>query len=1072
MAGPWEKYQSQTTPAQAAPAGPWDKFKPTEQTPSPEPQASRPSAYDVAASLRETDKGGALKSEFLTDSELQHIAKLTGTDANKLKQFAPYFGAIPESEQGFGTAMKNIVAHAGKMAFGVPQKLVKMAQDDKYERALDILGSMAGQKQSYFLDIADIAGAPAALSGKAIKAFAPSAAPIAKTIGTIAEGVGTGALAGAAQAEKGKELEGATFGGAIGGAAASVPAIYRTVKGVTKWSNDKIKQGVQNIRDNGANIEEAYAAIKAARQPEIDALKQGARANLKTLNDFSNSVDDNTVKNLVSDDLRAKVKEGPERELLAGMFKGRDLASVPQQELDKALAYMKLKSLNKDLKRTFGAGVRELIETRKPQDVDNLIEELDKTNFALQAVSGKGFEKTLNPLEKIGYNLMRYVSDSKPFLQVLDDRYGTNFELIADDASKKMNLIYGAGVRRWAPEIAKISSMTKDPARYQQIISEIESGSPASAESKFISDFFSSVLEDANQNGANIKALKGGYFPKLRKGPVEYIRSYRQQADKLQKELNIDFSDMTDENYNKFIKDKNVKSFIDETLRVTDLNDNAEGFKQGFQILNGDIAKARSALNLKAFAAMKRSETELPDWAREIDPAKAAQRWVTNTYKFLALKDELSQLNAAEQIARKAKDNNAADYLKNLRQDWMGGRTDTLSSWGQKQGERWQIKMDAAANDALSKGNKSLANLYEGAKSLPDIFVKGQNNIYTNALGLSPKAAMQNLASFYTQNFPELGHATSIYYTGKALPKLGNLIRTGKLGEFVYSKGLIDKDWTGEAVDVLSGQLRKSFARKMSQKAAEKYSHAVMAAFKGSELTARAMTTLIAEDVAEDIFKSPELRNKIILNMKSSAYKRALQNALEGRDINQVKNILTSYLNSNNMYNYNKLNQAEFARSLGPMFSIFSKWPTMAVGSQMKDFMSGAGITPAVAKNMRLLYLPYATMYLADQVINQSVKPMIGEQRFEAVAGKKGLHGMMVTDATPTGVFERGGILASPAVRAAAAVANSIVSEDTYGQRFTKAFKDLSTTYIPVLPLAERVLTRDLPRILHDEKPK
>lgn len=1087
--------QTQPAQAQASTGTPtWDDTTPTWDHTEPVTE-DKPSAYQRATDIRRTGKGGAIASEKITDDEIKDIAKQTGTDPERLKEFTNYFGVFNEGDESMGSAFKAIAGQAGKMAFGIPQKLMKMSQDSKYEDALDILGALAGQKQSYLLDITGALGGPNVVAGRALKAIAPEASSLVKSLAGAGEAVGTGAVAGAANADKGKELRGAVEGGAAGGVIAAVPAVIRSVRGTVNWSNKQIQEGIDNIKRNGANIEEAYAKALPERAPELDALKDLAKTPIKSYGEFNpdpelitsyvskdaidKAVTEGTPENKLVTDFLSKAKANVSGDI-AEQVPGERLSQAVQdttlspEEAGKALGYLKLKSVSKELRRAYGAGLTELQATR-PADLDNLLGQLDKTKFALQAVTGKGFEANLNPLERIGYKVMSYVSDSKPYLQVLDDRYGTSFERIADDASKKMNLIYGASVRKWAPEINQIAQMTKDPSTYGHIIADVESGNPVTSEGQALKSFFNNVLEDANSKGANIQVLKGeGYFPKLRKAPIEYIRSYRQEAQNIQQNLGIDFSDLTDKNIERFSEENPAfKTFVNETLKVGDFDKpTAENFKQGYLILNGDIAKARQALNLKSFAQQQRSKAELPLWAREMDPAKAASRWVTNTYKYLALKDEIGQLSNAEQIARKAKDTHAADYLRNLRQDWMGGRINTVSSWGKKQAEKWQINMDANKEKALAAGNTGIAKLYEGAKDLPDMFIRGQNNIYTNALGLSPKAALQNLSSFYTQNFPELGHATSMYYTAKALPQLGQLIRKGELGEFVYSKGLIDRDWTGEAANVLSGNLRKSLARQVSGKLAEHYSQTVMSAFKGSEMTGRAMMTLIAQNVGEDMFKNPALRNKIILNMKSSAYRRALQTALEGRDVEATKNILTSYLNSNNMYNYNKLNQAEFARSLGPMFSIFSKWPSVAVGSQMKDFMSGAGVTPAVIKSARLLYMPFLTMYIADKVADHTVKPMIGDNRYEVALGKKGLHGMMITDATPTGLFEnKGGILASPAIRVAKSVAEAITGEGEFGQRFSKAAKDLATTYVPVLPLVDKVMNRDLPRVLYNQDP-
>lgn len=1059
----------------------WDETIPTWEQTTPTTAAPKevegPGAYQRAEEIRQTPKGGLLASEKVTDDEIAEIAAQTGTDPEKLKEYVNYFGVFREGEEGPAATGKALLGQAGKLAFGIPQKIMKVAQDDKYEEALDILGALAGQKQSYFLDVAGMLGGPNVAVGRAIRAIAPETGAVTKALAGAGEAIATGATAGVAQSEKGKELEGGLIGAGGGAIISALPATARGIKKFTNWSDKKIQEGLKNIRANSANIEEAYAKSLPERLPELNAKKAASRLNVRDPKEFTQQISDETAKALVGDDaIKKATTEGTAENTLVLQLLGRgERDTVLEAEAAKALAFAKMKATSKELKRTFGESLTQLQKGRTPEDVSKLLDELDKTKFAMQAVAGKGFEKTFNPLERIGYKLMSYLSDSKPFLQILDDRYGTNWELIADNASKKMNLVYGASVRKFAKDISDIATLTKDPARYRQIVDEVESGNPTSPEAQKIKQFFETVLADANEKGANIQQLKGkGYFPKLRKSPVEYIRSYRQEADRLQEVHKIDFSDITDANLTKLMDaHPDIKSFIDETLRVTDLNvPTATNVKQAFMIMNGDIARARQALNLKAFATQQRSKTELPEWAREIDPAKAAQRWVTNTYKFLALKDELAQLNAAEQIAKKANDKVAAEYLRNLRQDWMGGRIDTLASWGKKQAEKWQINMDAAREKALKEGKTTLARWYEGAKDLPDMFTKAQNNVYTNALGLSPKAAVQNLASFYTQNFPELGHATSIYYTGKALPKLGKLIKNGELGDYVYRQGLLDRDWTAEAADVMAGNLRKSFARKMTSKAAEKYANVVMAAFKGSELTARAMTSLIAREIAEDMIPNPELRNKLVSGLKSGAYRRALQNALEKRDVEATKNILTTYMNSNNMYNYNKLNQAEFARSLGPMFSIFSKWPSMAIGVQMKDFLSGGGVTPAAIRSMRLLYLPYVTMYLADAVADRTVKPLVGEQRAEATIGKKGLHGMMLVDATPTGVFERGGILASPAVRAANTVAKSIVSEDQLGERFTTAFKNLASTYVPVLPLVDRVMTRDIPKLIYNEKPE
>lgn len=1031
-----------------------------------ETEQPKESAYSTAAQLNTTGKGGALQAKPITDAELEDIAHQTGTDAKALREIAPFFTGAPESANPSEIGM-SALGRLGRMTFNVPQKLFKKyGADPKYEHALDILDELAKQKQSYGADIADVLtlGVPGAKAGAAAVETLPAAAKVGlKSVGAT----GVGAVAGAAGAEQGEEARGAAYGAALG--AMLSPA-------VTGRISKEVQKGIDRIKEKSPQVDQVFEEWAAKNKPEFDAVQElAAKADTKTPEAFHKSVSPEVKLALIPQDAvdRAKTIGTSENGVLTKLL-GKETADLSDDEIRDILSYNRAKSLSKEMKRTYGSRLSDLQKQRDPESMKLLVQELERARVGLQAIGDKPLEK-YNPVEQLGYNVMSYLSDAKPMLQLVDDKYGTSLEQTADEASKNMNLIYANSVRKFAPAIKEIARMTSDSAEWPVIKQQIESRTfePGSKAEK-IANFFETALEDANSKGAGIQRLGSkGYFPMIRKGTAEYVKAFRDEFQKLQ-QSGIDFDNLSDDAIKRLSKENPAfRQFANEAMGVTQLEKlNSQNLKQAIMTLNGDLSRTRQALNISTFAVKERSKGAegIPEWAAEQDPAKAAKRWITGVYKYAALKDPMAKLAAGARMIGRSGDSQTSQYLNNLRADWVGGRIGTLASWGRKQSEKLGLALQERIDQARANGQERLARAYEGAKDLPNLLPVGANNIYHNVLGLSPKAALQNMASFYTQSFPELGLANATYYTARALPKLAKL--GTKAADYVYSKGLIDKDWTGEAVDVLTGQLRKGMVRELGSKAAEKYSHAIMAGFKASELYARAMTALIAEEVGKDMLTTPALRNRVLTNIKSTSYRRALENSLNARDEQAVQKLMVQYMNAGNMYNYSKINQAEFGRTLGPLFSVFSKWPSMAVGSQMREFLNGQGMSPAIAKASSMFWMPYLTMRMADSVSNNTVKPFVGEERYEAGMGKKGLHGMMLMDATPTNLLGRGGILDTPAMRAANQVANAVITENAGWDKFRKAFGDVLTNYVPVIPLVERMVTDTIPRFVQNEPKK
>jgi hypothetical protein len=152
---------------------------------------------------------------------------------------------------------------------------------------------------------------------------------------------------------------------------------------------------------------------------------------------------------------------------------------------------------------------------------------------------------------------------------------------------------------------------------------------------------------------------------------------------------------------------------------------------------------------------------------------------------------------------------------------------------------------------------------------------------------------------------------------------------------------------------------------------------------------------------------------------------------------------------------------SEYGRYMGPLFSIFSKWPTATAGKIAHAYMTegpGAGS----ARTFQTLLIPYFTLMMADQLIDSD------SDIYNRVVGSKGLKGWTQIDSLPTDFGVREGLLSTPIMAAGMDFFDAFSQEDT-GKAITKWINNTFRSFFPGAG-ALRFLAEEIPLVATGEK--
>lgn len=876
----------------------------------------------------------------VTAAEIDAIAARTGANAEDLREAAPLFGVQMEGTSKLDR--QYLVGAAGRsLLLNVPQFLFKKMQDPETKAGLDELQNLGEDRrpwQETGLEIgAGIAsGVGIGRAAGSLLGQAPKALRTFETAGAI----GSPAVAGAASSSEGNEIRDAAIGGGIGLATLGLfrggAAAYRKLYGEgAEETADKV------VQEFGRDIERTVQEVRAADEIGDDFMKE-------------------TLVTGVDIDPAAYRTA---RDLDGGLAKSKALADEEVREFAKMLRSPK--ASNPEAAPPKLSEAKEIIaEFRAAEGPEELVRRYDEYRTALRAqqVLSKQVDSVI--AERAGFRpldwLRKKMTDGKYVARDMDRRLGTGMERILDDLGQQNNL-YTQDLVEAITGLRRIESAMAATKLDPEVLYEaLDKGMPdlLTPEQRPVYDFFrerfSTQGDKAISLGIPIQKIEN-YVPKKMVPLAESILRVEDKLVEATQELGE----------NPLRKQWTPEAFANAMKQSTKFREYVRGVES---IQSTDIGpenllvEARLASNPKTAgakanlspSASRERLNRIPQYLLDRDPRRLLINWSQDTFKAARMRQGLSELRSVRNLATAAGQVDDADYVGKLISDISGRRGGTLAAWTEAQRTAWQVSMERAAKAAATPLAK---DAYTFLAETPGFLAGLFNQVYPNLLGLSPRAIVQNLMQPAFMTMPELGYSYGFRKLGKAYVQL----LTGdyrKILSKAVTEGAIPAQWTTELRDAVRGGVKRGALYRVTEAVLDTWANIAMYLFEASEKVNRASHYLISKEIAQDVMRGDD-GPKAFLARIPPTYRRDILTAAKRGDADTTEQLVRNYLIGKTLFNYNRITMSEFGRSMGPLFSMFSKWPTTVAG-ELLDVYQSRGVGKGSAEVARRYLFPIA----------------------------------------------------------------------------------------------------------------
>lgn len=1029
----------------------------------------------------------------LSDRDFEEIAAKHGVDPQDLRQLAPYYGVNSQTEGGLpgavGEAAKYTAGSAGRMALGIPQFVYKKLQDQPMRHAIDELTEIGNKQRGYIESGAEMValpiGGPAGAEGRVAETGLKASA------GRIAHGAAVGAGIGAVNAPEGQELRGAATGAAFGGVLSTAGEAVGKV--LARRAQTKAEQALlprvgsleldRKADEIAARTAESEKAIgdSVLRSTEISP-----EAAQKIVSEQS---DPELLKEVTSssNELGHMVAQGTE---------GRSevIQKLAQNEVDN-----RIMGLAREIE---GTSPRGLEEARKVLDTytERQGGEQALTEKYQDFLRGQQIDKAIEDTgartqsqDKWWSKLLNFFSGNQFVNRDIDDRFGTKTEQILGQATANNNRATFAS-KAFSHELDSIDQQAEKLGLGQDLHSPEVSGkirnaldtgnldglSPQETQvtqrlrnyaDKFL-DFVNGLNKAGDREITPLSIPKReNWFPHVLKDTPEIVNLVQQKMDTALEKISqmeerpiTDLSQLNQAEFREALKYSpelrdisQAMSILGQGRELTRPQDFSSQFKQAFYERPGRVAIETSARSANERAG------GIPNWMLETDVMKALDKYTRNTLRHLYLRRPMDQLRIAAQNIRNAGGSYEANYLERLLQDQLGIRKSTAAEAQLQTGVAFMNAMDRIADE-----NPKLAPAAKAAKAVPAIMQNMVRGLFANVLGYRTRPLFMHGTQTLTKLMPELGvtpygsYAALRGVVGAALDFKGMYAEAERLGNVTVG-GHMDKS------QALARGIQRSLAYKVPANTLGAINNIGMIPFEKMIQANRAVAVSTAKVMAHDLVNGSAGASKALSN-----FPRNIQAAVHGVATELEKSdILGRYLNAVTQYNYDRMNMSEFGRTMGPLFSAFSTWPTNTLGDIVYEFRN-KGVIGGAMRNTEKYVAPFAMLYAVDFAIRHHNRGGEMSDRQKALMGGGGL-----TSTAPIGslgAFLKGEAITPPVINAITETVVHPLMEatkhpDRAQQTFMKGFSNSLNSFAPAAGLVHFV-TDDLVTYITGHRPE
>lgn len=1028
----------------------------------------------------------------VTDEDLAEIARKYGINKEDLKDVAPYYGAAIQTT-GLGEAAsagaKYTAGFVGRsLGLGIPQFIYKKMQDEPTRKALDELNKLASEKRSYIESASELVAAPAAIP----EALATTAA---RRIGTAAV---IGGIAGTAGSEEGQELSSAATGATIGtGFGAGAELLGKVLTYAEKKVVQKAAKNRQFQADVGAGADK-IASKRTISDVDIEnTILRGRELSEEAASRIAKEqIPEETLQGLVDE----TTEEGK-------IYLDRVRREMPDEVASLGAERSAEQKLAGDLVETRARDFAEYLTKEYPASLDeaqrSIAEYADRQGAEAVTDKWKIFNRAIHEQEYIrsagihttsdpGFwgKAANFISDAQFVLRGIDEKYRLGLEPIHHELNANYNRMTFAK-KDFQENLnnilinAKKSGVDTVLVNTDRIYKALDSGEweklnpPEIEVAKQFQEYFKKSLDFVNgvvsEKEESIAPLaiptRENYVPHQLVDTGELIQRFEakrdaalEDASRLLKRPIQDIAEIDTREFKQLLAfSKNTRDLVHGLQvfgekKITSPAYLSTRFKEQLYSRDGRIS-----METKARAVLERTG-DVPEWMRETNLYKLADRWTTNTLRHLYLRKPIDQLAMKVKTLSSLGAEEDSRYISRLVQDLMGIRKGTAAESQLRNTLRFQLTMDKLIKQAGGKETVVGARL-NAAKAIPEILSGISKQIYPNLLGMSIRAMIQNSTQIATKLYPELG----LQYG------MSNLLRSGASSVLNFRRqlarlekiGLVPDAFNAKYREAVADGIRRTAPYSMTERTLQASADVSLFLYQKIESMNRAMTLSAADTLVWDLTNKNKLALDAIKKWPNSI-RTKLQSELDAGLTDKATSTAAKYLNATTQFNYNRASMSEWGRTMGPLFSTFSKWPTATAGDIIQEFRN-KGALHGMVRNAEKYLAPWMLLQAFDYILlHERPEEDNLSDRQKLLFGKSGL-----SQAAPIGNLEsilKGDFFTPPMVDAVLkGLIIPAIQGDTGGLQ-----KGIATTIQNFTPGAGyvRFITDDLPTIIQRERPE
>lgn len=1054
---------------------------------------------EQASGAQLTDEGQIKNRGFIRPEEVSTIAQRYQVDEAQLRGLVPYYNISVAGDEDYADRVSGFVGEA--ILNGLPMWIYKKTRDNPNMRlALDDLRELADRQKTKTQLAGEIAGGLltgiGTVGGAAKAAKAASTAQKALSAGAAA--AVTGASLGLAQSREDEETSGAAIGAILGlGLAGATEGAIRGIKHLFKKAEPEVKEVLENTQRKFArDAEEKIQPVverRIAEEAPINSAKEYIQAtpegqqSLLRFNEFASDADSAILREVTEIPLMSRAAE---REMLAEMqelgIKETDEASrkayiafkQQQEELKEFAQYISGRDVKPQLEDAL-----QILEHRAATEGREKVARLSKDFQSIKTAEKVLREEAERGLvrEPIMSNFFsrvtNFIFDGSTFVaRRIDRNLGTKFEPLLDRAAAAQNRFSLLSAQKHATAEA-IEKFIENNKVDREVVYDILNGTrsintvdgvTAQAASQ-LRKAFDESLEEARKLGLPIGKLQN-YVPQAMVDIPTALTKMDEMARLIKTETGTDVLKGLDKaEYQALIKSpsNNVQQYVKALSNLTgEPTNNVFQFNKAVKLLSQPAEIGRK-WGTVATAALKR-EGEIPAFLREKDVVYLFRKWKHNTFRHAFFRDIIDEGKRLQNLATKVNDKDTASYLSNWVETMSGGKP----SWSPAKALadariRFEVGIKRAINNPETPAYKKVALSF--IAETPEVFSMMMRSIHSNVLGLSIKAVIPNLVQPIVMGIPELGLRYGSLKVAKAYSKVAAKILSGewtKAVERLQMEGLLGGKWTGDAVKALDEGLQSAKIIRKADKGFDKLRAFSMYMYEKTEVLNTLVAKELADEISKDLVKSLEGGGNTVskqalkfVESMGMGYRRAMDDAISRGDEKQINSLISDYTKSKLVFNYTRSSLSEFGRVVGPLFSIFLKWPTSVAGDIAARYMEqgpGKGTITLTRKYLA----PAAALYGIDALL----LPGQEESDLQKVIIGQGVSRMAAIGNVQS--ILKGDILQPPAITMAAGAVKSLYGYtkgiEEGNEQVLKAAGNIFQLGMPGASLI-RFLTQDLP---------